>query len=291
MIKRGELLVSSLLDLVNGGESLLHGAGVDLPRLDSELMLAHVLGESKTYVLTHFNDEVSKDVAHVYESLVKRRSLREPLAYITGEKEFYSLNFKVTKATLIPRPETETLVDAAFDIYGPETSISVLDIGTGSGAIAVALAADRPLWRVTAVDLSEPALEIAKENVSTHGLDERITLKKSDLFASVEGESFDLIISNPPYIPQGDQSLAPEIKLFEPCEALYSGANGLDAIERLILESFGYLNDEGVLIFEMGDGQSEKVEDMINDSGLYNIKLVAKDLGGMDRAIIAKKKG
>jgi len=277
----------TLRSCVNDGEKILLKAKIDTARLDAELLLCHALGQNRAFILTHFNERVAEDVLKSYECLIERREKREPVAYITGEKEFYSLNFKVTQDTLIPRPETETLVDTALKFYGSGTKINILDIGTGTGAIAITIAKYRPLWKITALDISDKAIEVARENSKTNGVDKQINFEVSDLYQSCVNKKFDIIVSNPPYIPDGDKNVAPEAKLYEPETALYSGAKGLDAIERIINEGPNYLTKNGKLIFEVGDGQDQAIAGLIEKENRLRFENVVTDLKGLKRVIVA----
>ncbi len=282
-------MTRSFQDTVTGAAGRLSKAGVISPMLDAQLLLAHVFDVGRTWILARMKDAVPDDKFSVFEQLVKRRLAREPVAYITGVKEFYSLEFKVDPRVLIPRPETEGIVDAALAMYGEDSSKAALDMGTGCGAIAVALLKRRPLWHVTAIDSSAAALEVARENARFHGVDERVTLLNSDLFARLPKTKFDLIVSNPPYVCSGAEGVDLEVARFEPKEALYSGDDGLIIIRRIVEEGAGYLQDEGRMIIEIGDGQSAAVREIFEKNGAYNVESTLPDLQGMERVIVAVK--
>ncbi len=277
----------TLRSCINDGEKALLEAKIDTARLDAELLLCHALGQNRAFILTHFNESVAENILESYKCLIQRREKREPVAYITGEKEFYSLNFKVTKDTLIPRPETETLVDTVLKFYGTGTKINVLDIGTGTGAIAVAIVRHRPLWKITAVDISDKAIDVAQKNSKANGVDKQINFKVSDLYQSCVNKKFDIIISNPPYIPDGDKNVSPEAELYEPKRALYSGSDGLDVIERIIHEATDHLAKNGKLIFEIGDGQDMAIASLIEKEKHLKLENVVPDLKGLKRVIVA----
>ncbi len=281
-------MTESVLDLIGRGEKILEESGIETARLDAELLLAHALQKERSYVLAHFNDSVSTEAATRFDNILRRRKNREPLSYITCEKEFYSLDFKVSPDVLIPRPETETIVDTALELYDDETKIKVLDIGVGSGAIAISLAIHRPGWRLLATDSSDKALDVARANVEASNVEGRVELKRSDLFNEVDTR-FDLIVSNPPYIPLGAEYVSPEAKLFEPHEALYAGEDGLDCIREIIMEAGEYLHPGGRLIMEIGDRQASDVEKLIEHSKELKLEKIVKDLGGLDRVVVALK--
>ena len=203
------------------------------PRRDAEVLLAHVLGCDQTALLTHPERLLSPDELDQWEGFLRRRLASEPIQYITGAQEFFGLLLEVTPDVLIPRPETEHLVEAALEHVGKEANARMVDVGTGSGAIAVALAHARPRSHVTAVDFSLAALEVAHRNAQRHGVLDRVTFLRSNLLAAVDGADFDVVVSNPPYIAEGEV-LEPQVSNYEPHPALYSGPTGLEVYERLI---------------------------------------------------------
>lgn len=259
-------------------EGRLRAAGVDSPRLDSQMLVAHSIGVDRAYVLAHTMDEFAGDGL---EALCERREAREPLAYILEWREFYGRRFVVTPDVLIPRQETETLVEAAL---GEEGVGSVLDVGTGSGCIGVTLALERPGWQVTAIDSSEAALDVARENATDLGA--RVRFVRSDLFEELKGQVFDLIVSNPPYVAEGD-ALAPEVHAHEPHLALYSGADGLEFYRRLSHEAHGSISPAGSMIVELGDGQADGASDVFEHAG-WHVERRVQDLGGTHRALVLK---
>ncbi|MGK7345500.1 MAG: peptide chain release factor N(5)-glutamine methyltransferase [Candidatus Nitrospinota bacterium M3_3B_026] len=279
-------MTQTLADLLAWGGRILEAAGVESFRLDSSLLLAHALGVDRGFVLAHAHDPAPEDAAADFEKLIARRTAREPLAYITGEKEFYSLSFHVTPAVLIPRPETETLVDAALALFDPLEAASVLDVGTGSGAIAVTLALHAPRWKVRAVDSEPGALAVAGENARRLGVADRIDFAVSDLFSAAKGAMFDIIVTNPPYVPEGAEGVSPEVAR-EPHGAVYAGPDGLDVISRIIEEAPGYLREGGCLVMETGGGQSRAVSRLVEKSAGLRLKKFVRDLAGAERALIA----
>jgi len=237
--------------------------GIDQPRANAEVLLAHALGLERIQLYLRHDQPLSPVELARYRQLVQRRAAREPTQYITGKQEFWSLELDVTPAVLIPRPETEVLVEAALEVLGSE-SARVLDLGTGSGAIAIAIAHECPNVQVVATDRSPEALAVAMRNVRKHGFKDRIALAAVayfDAFTSLF-PPFDLIVSNPPYIGENEFSdLAPEVSRFEPSTALLGGgAKGLDAIRRILMDTPDFLKPGGTLLLEIGQGQADLLE-------------------------------
>jgi release factor glutamine methyltransferase len=265
----------------------LAAAGIDSPRLDAEVLLAHALGVARSGLYARLRDAVSTDAGARFDALLARRLRREPVAYLTGVQEFWSLPFAVTPAVLIPRPETELLVDLAVAALRTAGPASILDVGTGCGCIAVALARELPTASLTAVDLSPEALAVARRNAAAHGLAERISFGASDVFAGLARDAtFDCIISNPPYLAAGDAA-APELA-FEPRAALLAGADGLDVIRRLISGAAARLRPGGRLVMEIGQGQAAVVVGLAAAAGLVEARVVP-DLAGIPRALVAQR--
>ncbi len=253
------------------------------PRRDAEVLLAHVLRCDQAALLTHPERLLSPAESDQLESFLKRRLASEPMQYITGSQEFFGLLFEVTPAVLIPRPETEHLVEAALEHIGVEAE-RIVDVGTGSGAIAVSLAHTRPLTHLTAVDLSVAALEVARRNAQRHGVLDRVTFLQSNLLAALDGVDFDLVVSNPPYIAEGEV-LEPQVSDYEPESALYAGPTGLEVYERLIPEARRVLRPGGWLLLEIGFGQQPAVEGLLR--GWSSVSVV-HDLQGIPRVLRAQ---
>jgi release factor glutamine methyltransferase len=254
------------------------------PRRDAELLLSHLLGWDQAALLTHPERLLSPTEADQFESMLSRRLASEPVQYITGLQEFFGLPFEVSPAVLIPRPETEHLVEAVLERFGRESSPRIVDVGTGSGAIAVALAHAIPRSRVTAVDLSSSALEVAQRNAERHGVSERVTLLQSDLLAALESADFELVVSNPPYIAEGEV-LEPQVFNYEPRSALYAGPTGLEVYERLIPQARKVLKPQGWLMLEIGYRQSPALLKLLSD---WNEVSLLDDLQGIPRVVQAK---
>ncbi|MEX1829275.1 peptide chain release factor N(5)-glutamine methyltransferase [Luteibacter sp. CQ10] len=254
-------------------------------RLEAEALLAHVLGVDRAWFFAHADDVPAAEASARFESVVRRRADGEPVAYITGRRDFWSLSLEVTPATLIPRPETERLVELALERL-PRGG-RVLDLGTGSGAIALALARERPDTTVIAVDASEDALDVANRNACRLGL-ERVTFRLGDWFAPVRDERFHLVVSNPPYIDQCDEHLALGDLRFEPRSALVSGSDGMDDIRRIVLDAPDYLVKGGWLLFEHGWNQGHDAR-MTFDTSIWREVFTAADLELRDRVTGAQR--
>jgi release factor glutamine methyltransferase len=259
---------------------------------DAELLLLHTLQIPRTTLLAHPTRELSAAEESLYDSLLQRRLHNEPIQYITGQQEFYGLPFKVTPAVLIPRPETEHLVEsvlAEIKTRLPHNQpLRIVDIGTGSGAIAVALAVHLPQSQITALDLSPEALAIASINAENNNVANRITFLQSDLLTAIAHEApFDAIVSNPPYIPETDSpTLHPEVRDHEPHTALFSGTEGLDIYRRLIPRAHALLKPNGLLALEIGHGQREALTALLQDWDNVNF---VDDLQHIPRVALATR--
>lgn len=249
-------------------------------RIEAQILLQHVLRQPRSWLLAHDDETLSAAQQSAYDELLRRRLAGEPLAYILGEREFFGLSFKVTPATLIPRPETELLVELALEHMLQQGC--VLDLGTGSGAIALSIAHARPAAEVTAVDASTAALEVAEQNAQRLGIG-NVRFVRSDWFSELEGARFDLIVSNPPYVASGDPHLEQGDLPFEPLSALASGVDGLDDIRRIVADVPAYLNRGGWLLFEHGYDQAEQVRELLRRAGFGEV-FSARDLAGIERA-------
>lgn len=247
-------------------------------RLEARILACNALAVETVWLLAHDTDPLTEDQSTAFDVLLDRRLAGEPVAYILGEREFYGRPFRVTPATLIPRPETEHLVEAALK-HGPAAA-SVLDIGTGSGCIAVTLKLERPDWQVTAVDLSLEALAIARSNADRLGAN--IEFLHSDLFAALDGCIFDLVVSNPPYVAEADPHMAQGDVRHEPRSALTSGADGLDAIRDIVKRAPAHLADGGWLLLEHGWDQGEAVGRLLVEAG-FEAVFLEHDLAGQAR--------
>ena len=276
-------------EIVKWSEGFFEGRGAETPRLDAEVMLSFLLGVARIYLYVHFDQPLTEGELSRYREMVKRRAAGEPVAYIVGRKEFMGLTFKVTSDVLVPRPDTETLVTAVIERLKDRGGAKIADIGAGSGAVALSLAEYLPEVFLTAVDISREALKVARENAEKLGFSERVEFREGDLLAPLEGETFDAIVSNPPYIPRGEtESLPSEVKA-EPRLALDGGEDGLDFYRRLLKESGGLLREEGFLAVECGDGQSGRILE-IAKGGAFSEPKMYRDLAGKERVMIFDKK-
>jgi release factor glutamine methyltransferase len=269
---------SQLRDALAEAVAELEMAGVDTPRLDAEVMLASVLGTDRAALHADPDRTLEPEAAERFSEMVRRRVRREPVAYIVGRAHFRELALTVDHRVLIPRPETELLVELAGD------GQRVLDVGTGSGAIALAIAQERKGVRVTGIDSSPDAIDVARENAERAGLE--VELMIADL---IVGGPYDLIVSNPPYVRDSDwPSLAPEITLYEPEDALLGGPDGLDVIRRLVPAAAEVLSRGGTLGIEVGQGQSRAVESLFERSGLRAVE-TKRDLAGIPRVVKGRR--
>lgn len=259
-------------------------SGSDLPtdsaRRDTEILLCHCLGKSRAWLYTWPEKEVARDCARDFEKLLAQRREGVPVAYLTGEREFWSLQLAVSDATLIPRPETETLVSWVLELALPNAA-SVLDLGTGSGAIALALASERPHWHVTALDVSQEALQVARGNAVRTRLTS-VHFVQSDWYQAVTGQRFNALLANPPYIDGDDPHLALGDVRFEPRSALVSSDSGLEDLGRLVTGASDHLLDGGWLLLEHGFEQANAVCAMLHDAGFSQVS-TRRDMSGQQR--------
>jgi release factor glutamine methyltransferase len=254
-------------------------------RLDAELLLRHVLEKDRAWLLTHPETELTAAQTSAYEKAIARRTMHEPIQYILGTQEFYGLDFLVKPGVLIPRPETEHLVEAALERLAGQPALNIVDVGTGSGILAVTLAKHLPVAQITAVDLSAAALSIARENAARHGVEDRIRFLTSDLLAALPGECFDAIVSNPPYIP-ASEVLEAQVRDYEPEQALFAGADGLDIYRRLVPQACTALRPGGWLLMEIGHGQRLALTALLE--GWQEVAFV-DDLQGIPRVACARR--
>jgi release factor glutamine methyltransferase len=273
------------LDL--GDAALKDGPHPERARRDAEMLLMHALDRSRAWLIAHVEEELSSSQAAAYTTLVSIRHKGEPIQYITGEAEFYGLPFRVTPDVLIPRPETEHLVEKVLSLAGRFEQPCIVDVGTGSGAIAVALAHELPHIQIAATDISSRALAIAEENAKRNEVAVRFLL--GDLLAPVAEERFEIIVSNPPYVPTTDRAtLSVEVREYEPALALFAGGDGLDVYRRLIPAAFDALTPGGFVALEIGYGQSTAVEALLARSGFKQTEFVP-DLQGILRVACAQR--
>ncbi len=277
----------TVADLIAAGASRLP---VDNPRREARLLLARVLGRDPDRLYLRPDELVSAGEEELFFKLISERgALRRPLQYILGTAEFMSLEFEVGPGVMVPRPETEILVERALEVIGGR-AVSILDVGTGSGAIAVSLLVYAPRARAMATDLSPRALGIAARNAARHGVADRVEFRCGDLLEPVRGQSFDLVAANLPYIPTGDLAgLEPEVREHEPRLALDGGPDGLDLYRKLIPGVPAALAEGGALLVEISPGQARDVADMMLQAGLVGLEVLS-DYSGRDRVVLGRRR-
>lgn len=275
-------------------EQYFKDKGIESPRLDAEVLLAHVLEKQRIYLYVHFDEPLQPGELAAYREMIKKRVMRVPVAQILGEKEFMGLTFKVTADTLVPRPDTEILVQAAVDrlrAMAGEEPLRFADIGTGSGAICLSVLHYLSDTVADTVDISPAARAVAEENAASLGLADRITFHTGDLLQPLSGISFAAILSNPPYIPEADiAKLAPEVRLKEPHTALSGGQDGLDFYRRLANEAPVMLVPGGFTAFEVGIHQAGDVADLLKANPLIDRTEILPDYAGIDRVVVGWRK-
>lgn len=265
-------------------------AGIDANEaaLDARILAQHVLGWDAARLLTHGDEPATPGFQHHFEALVARRVRREPIAYITGTREFWQLAIEVTPAVLIPRPETELLIEMALEQCERNHPLRIVDVCTGSGCVAIALAREFVKATVIASDISADALDVARRNVARHHMNSRIRIVQADLLAGVT-DGVDLVVANPPYVPSGDApGLQPEVVGFEPPGALFAGVDGLHIIRRLVAEAATVLHPGGILMFEFGVGQATAVEEILERSSAFELLELRNDLQDIPRVAAAQ---
>lgn len=298
----------TLHDRLREGQARLAAAGIAEPdaAIDADVLARHVLGWPREEMIARRRDPLppsSEDAfAQRFAALIARRAEREPVAYIIGHREFWGLEFEVTRDVLVPRPETELIVEEALAIDragaantgGAAGSLGaspvIVDVGTGSGCLAVALAHELPRARVIAIDVSTVALHVAKRNADHHGVAARIAWHAGSLLEPVD-RPVDLIVSNPPYIPLGDaETLPPDVREYEPAVALFSGGDGLATIRALVTQAADRVRKDGWLIFEFGFGQAPAIREIIASAKAWHLEKLREDLQGLPRAAVLRRK-
>jgi len=255
--------------------------------LDAEVLLAHVLNVAREHLYMWPEKELTQTQQHTFDALLQKRIDGYPVAYLVGTRAFWNLNLKVTKDVLIPRPETELLIKLILKNYGDQQKIKLLDLGTGSGTIAIVLAHEQPNWNITATEISKAALTIAKTNAKNYQI-KNIRFIPSDWFNKIHDYDFDIIVSNPPYVEDNDPCLKARGVCYEPKMALASGADGLNAIRTIISDAKNYLKPDGTLYLEHGFNQAKKVQEIFEEKSYQNIHSL-KDLSQHDRVTVGSK--
>ena len=285
----------TLAEAILEASNRLSAAGIANARLDAEVLLAHIIKKDRVWLITHRDEVLDDEQQRAFAEVIRRRTGREPLQHIIGSQEFWGLEFMVTPDVLIPRPETEHIIEAALAIVQDRNSpVRIIDLCTGSGCIAVSLAKELAAARIIATDASEKALAVARENSRRHGVAERIRFLQGDLFRPLEELDLrgqvDILVSNPPYVLAGNLStLQPEVRDYEPQMALIAGPEGTEIAIRIIRTAPEYLKQNGALIMEMGMGQSEALMRAVAATSAYAGPDILKDLAGINRVIVARK--
>lgn len=269
--------------LRQGADALAAALGFDLrtARLEAQILLCHALDVPRSWLISHDRDTLAESTVQSYTALLTRRLAGEPIAYIVGRREFFGLEFKTTPAVLVPRPETELLVELALAHIPENQPCRVLDLGTGSGAIAISIARNRPQAEITAVDQSQGALAVARDNAARLEVD-NLRLLHSDWFSALNEEIFDLIVANPPYVESADPHLQQGDVRFEPLSALASGVDGLEDIRRIVSTAPHHLKPGGWLLFEHGYNQGENCREILRRQGFVQVSSI-RDLAGLER--------
>ena len=268
-------------------DALLRRAAATIDRVDAEWLLSHAVVRPRTWLFAHAGEPVPPDLAERFAALLERRQAGEPVAYLTGTQGFWTLELEVSPATLIPRPETELLVELALARIPVDARARIADLGTGSGAIALAIAKERARASLIATDASNAALEVARRNATRNRI-ATVEFREGDWFAPLAGETFDLIASNPPYIADGDPHLGEGDLRFEPPTALSSGADGLDAIRRIVRDAPAHLAPAGWLLLEHGWDQGEAVRALMAVAGFVDVA-TEPDVEGRDRVTLGRR--
>jgi release factor glutamine methyltransferase len=283
--------VTTLVTAWNEAKRRLQAAGVDSPVIDARLLVEAAAGATRADILAEPRRVLSADQIAALEAYLVRRERREPVSHILGAKGFWKIMLRVTPAVLTPRPDTETILDVVLPLFTEHDAFNVLDLGVGSGAVLLAILAERPAARGLGVDVSEEAIAVARENAANLGLAGRAALMRGDWTAGLDGGQFDLVVSNPPYIPTGEiATLAPEVRDHEPRLALDGGPDGLDAYRELAPQILRVLEPSGRFAVEIGPDQAGAVETLFRDAGAEALS-VTKDLADRERVVSGRKKG
>ena len=281
----------SIKKTVGEATAALQTAEITEPRMEAVSLLMHTLNVNRAFVSAHSERELNADEFQRFRDFVRRRASREPLQYITGAQEFFNLKFEVTPAVLIPRPETELVVEAALELLRSTDAPIIADVGTGSGCIAISLLHEMPSARAVGTDISPNALAVARRNAERHAVSRRFALSQADGLSGFSPQPiFSAIVSNPPYIPAREiESLQPEVRDHEPLSALVAGDDGLSHIRALVRDSAHFLQTSGYLIFEIGFGQSEAVKALI-EVATWDVVGIKNDLQNIPRVFVLRKK-
>ncbi len=284
----------TILRLILWSQRYLDQKGVPEPRLDAEHLLAHALDTDRLRLYLEYDRPLTPDELQSFKPLLLRRAGREPLQYIVGRTPFRELDLITDPRVLIPRPETEVLVGEVLEWAAGtgRDDLAAVDVGTGTGAIALSLAVEGPFARVVATDVDPDALDVARENRARAGMEERVELRGGDLLEAIPGERFDLLVSNPPYVADGQrEGLQPEVRDWEPLGALLAGEGGMRVLEALVRDAADHLRPDGLLALEVGEGQAGVVAERIRETGAFAEPRVRRDLQGRERIVLAARAG
>lgn len=281
----------TILKVLRWTTQFLTERGSDSARLDAELLLAHGLNLPRIQLYAHFDRPLEADELAAIREMVKRRARGEPIAYIVGARGFWTIDLKTDRRALIPRPDTEVLVESALALLENDSQARLVDVGTGTGAIALAIAAERPQVAIAATDIRPDTLELARENAQALELEERVSFFEGDLLEALDQtwHGVDMVVSNPPYIAEAVRDeLMVDVREFEPGEALFAGEDGLDVIRRLVPQAFSVLRSGGHFLCEIGFDQGERVQHIFAQAGFEDVS-VRRDYGGNDRVVSGRK--
>jgi release factor glutamine methyltransferase len=278
----------SILDVLKKAEDFLARKGCASPRLDAQVLLAHVLSCDRVSLYVDYAKPLGTRELDAYRELIKRRAKLEPVAYLVGTREFWSLGFHVDSRVLIPRPDSETLIEEALALFDQRQPLCFADLGTGSGCLAAALATEFPMAQGLAIDCSRDSLQVAEANLGRLGLSDRVCVQAGNLASGLFDHGFDLLVANLPYIPSGDVlGLDSDVRCFEPLGALDGGQDGLDFIRQVVLDGHLKLKDEAWLLLEVGCGQAPQVVQLCHDAGYVQVH-TRKDLASLERVVAAQ---
>ncbi len=278
----------TISEILKSAGEVLQSSGISQPRREAASLLAFAVQKDKTFLIAHPEYQLTETEEERFGEFLRRRASREPFQYITEKQEFYGLDFEVTKDVLIPRPETEIIVENAIDILRCREKSEFCEVGVGTGCISVAILHNVKTARAIGLDISEQALEVARKNAETHRVSERLKLEISDVFESLRDEEFDLIVSNPPYVPSEDvKTLQTEVRWFEPLSALTDGKDGFSIVEKIIDDAPKFLKQNGFLLMEIGFNQSNKVREMFSPKIWQKVEFLP-DLQGIPRMVKAE---
>ena len=284
------LLARSISSAIREGTQRLHEAAIAEPRREAGSLLAHVLGRDRSFIIAHADEPLTDEQSEALQLLVERRANGEPLQYLTAQQEFFKLYFEVTPDVLIPRPETELIVETALELLQNDPGAYFADIGTGSGCIAISVLHELPAARAIAMDISDAALRVARRNAERHRVTDRLVLLQSDGLSALNvNESFSLIASNPPYVSEDELKSVQREVSYEPSAALAAGPDGLSVIRRLLADVPPFLRAGGYFVFEIGFGQSEAVEKLV-DRRVWKLLEIREDLHRIPRTFVLQGK-